>query len=337
MKAFRMFLIIGIFVLPNTLAMTQVVDPTPSQTENVRETSLLQDIWQFEILNMEGKPITVGKIITGLLIFILGIWFSRIVSRKIHDLLHQLGMNPSTAGATKTLLFYGLVVLACMVTLEMIQVPLTVFTLLGGAVAIGVGFGSQNLLNNFISGLILLAERPIRVGDLIQIGDLYGTVTAIGGRSTTVKTGSNVDIIIPNSSFLEQNVINWTLTNDSIRTLVTVGVAYGSPVTEVEQVLREAVESDPTVLHDPPPLIIFSDFADSALTFEIHFWIKMRSLMDQMKAQSRLRFRINQIFADKGIVISFPQRDVHLDTHQQPLEVRVLPEQPPDRKLDEKI
>ena len=282
----------------------------------------LAKMWRFEIIRLEGSPLTVSKLVTGLLVLVCSIWFARFFINRLHRFFRRIGMNPSTAVATKTLLFYGLLIIAIMVTLEVIQIPLTVFTLMGGAVAIGVGFGSQNLLNNFISGLILLAERTIRVGDLIQIDDLHGTVTNVGGRSTMVRTGNNVDIIIPNSTFLEQNVVNLTLGDDRIRTSVIVGVAYGSPLERVEALLEEAAKAHPNIIPDPKPIVLFSDFGDSALTFEIHFWIRIKSLMDRHKAQSKMRYIIDEIFRTEHIVIAFPQRDLHLHTHT-PLDIRL--------------
>ncbi|MFG0315709.1 MAG: mechanosensitive ion channel family protein, partial [Planctomycetota bacterium JB042] len=200
----------------------------------------------------------------------------------------------------------------------------TAFTILGGAFAIGIGFGSQNLMNNFISGLILLVERPIRVGDLIQVGDLLGIVERIGARSTLVRKPSNVDIIVPNSTFLESNVINWTLSDDTYRTWVSVGVVYGSPLREVSKLLRKAVDEHGLVLKSPEPTLLFTDFGDDALQFEIHFWIRMRREMDRRRVESDVRFRIDGLFREAGIVIAFPQRDVHLDT-ARPLQVRVAP------------
>jgi len=316
--------------LPETTIVDAPQEAEATSTEVTSEESehpwLLQ-IWRFEILNFEGRPLTVSKVVTGLFILIFSIQLARIFSRKLHDLFNRMGMNPSTAGATKNLLFYGLLIISAMITLEIIEIPLTIFTLLGGAVAIGIGFGSQNLMNNFISGLILLVERPIQVGNLIQIGDLHGTVTSIGGRSTMVRTGTNVDIIIPNSSFLEQNVVNWTLVDDRIRTCVKVGVAYGSPVTLVSQLLSKAASAEPAVLKDPEPIVLFSDFGDSALLFEVHFWTKMRSIMDRWRTESRLRFIITDLFEKEGIVIAFPQCDIHLNT-VKPVEITMVDQVP---------
>jgi small-conductance mechanosensitive channel len=201
-------------------------------------------------------------------------------------------------------------------------VPLTVFAFLGGALAIGVGFGSQNILNNFISGLIILAERPIRVGDLVEIDGLYGNIQHVGARSTRVKTGSNLEIIVPNSRFLENNVSNWTLSNDEIRAVVGVGVAYGSPTREVSRLLRKAVTDNPEIRDEPAPIVLFNEFGDNALHFEVHFWIKMRTIMQRQRMESEVRHTIDDLLDDAGITIAFPQRDVHIDS-VKPLEINV--------------
>ncbi len=189
--------------------------------------------------------------------------------------------------------------------------------------ALGVGFGSQNVINNFISGLILLAERPIKVGDLVQIDSLFGNVEEIGTRSTRIKTGANHEIIVPNSSFLESNVVNWTLSDDRIRTVVKVGVIYGSPTHEVTRLLTKAVQDHGMVLPKPDPILLFTDFGDNSLNFEIHFWIRMRSVMERLRIESDIRYKIDQLFCEAGLVIAFPQRDVHLDS-VKPLEIRLL-------------
>ena len=193
---------------------------------------------------------------------------------------------------------------------------------MGGAIAIGVGFGSQNILNNFISGLILLAERPVRVGDLVEIQGLQGTIEHIGPRSTRVKTGSNLEMIVPNSQFLESNVTNWTLSDTRIRTVVSVGVGYDSPPQEVVRLLRESALENPHVLKKPDPIILFKDFGDNALVFEAHFWIHMRSLMDGEKVASEFRLTVEERFGNAGIVVAYPQRDIHLDT-ASPIEVNL--------------
>jgi small-conductance mechanosensitive channel len=217
-----------------------------------------------------------------------------------------------------------MVVCCGFISLELVHIPLTVFTFLGGAIAIGVGFGSQNILNNFFSGLILLAEQPVRVGDLVDLDGLCGIVEKIGTRSTRVRTGSNVEIIIPNSKFLENNVTNWTLTDTRMRLAVRVGVAYGSSPAEVQQILQRAVTGCDAILPSPAPFVIFSDFGDNALMFDVHFWTDVRSMTQARIVESNVRLAIDRFLAESQIAIAFPQRDIHLDT-ARPLEVRMLP------------
>ncbi len=281
-------------------------------------------IWDFEITSIDDRSITVGKVVIGLVLLFLGFFLSKLISTWLgRRVLPRLGMNEGAAAAFRSISFYLLLIGFVFFALRTINVPLTAFTILGGAVAIGVGFGSQNIMNNFMSGLILIAERPVRVGDLIQIGELYGIVQHLGARSTRVLTGTNIEIVVPNSAFLENNVINWTLSESKVRIHVCVGVVYGSPTREVTRLLRKVVEEHGRVLKSPAPTVLFTEFADNSLNFEVHFWIVMRKIMDRRIIESDIRYRIDNLFNEASIVIAFPQRDVHLDT-QRPLDIRVL-------------
>jgi small-conductance mechanosensitive channel len=280
-------------------------------------------VWNYELTSVDDRPITVRKIATGLVLLLLGVYASRQLSRLIGKrILPRLGLNSGVATAVQSVSFYLLVTCFAFMSLELINIPLTVFTFLGGAMAIGIGFGSQNILNNFISGLILLAEQPIRVGDLVDINGLCGNVEKIGARSTRVKTGTNLEIIVPNSKFLQDNVTNWTLSDTRMRTVVRVGVAYGSPTSDVDRLLRAAVATCSSALPTPEPIVLFSDFGDNSLMFEVHFWTDVRSMMQARKAESELRHAIDQLMREANITIAFPQRDIHLDT-LKPLEVHV--------------
>jgi potassium-dependent mechanosensitive channel len=225
--------------------------------------------------------------------------------------------------ALQTLTSYLLLLAFFLWALHLVNIPLTVFTFLGGAVAIGVGFGSQNIVNNFMSGLILIAERPVKVGDLIDIDGTYGRVEAIGPRSTRVRSGDNTHVILPNSTLLESKVLNWTLSDNVIRTSMDVGVAYGSDVAEVKRRLEQALTQSERVLETPAAEILFMDFGDNALLFRALFWTQVNMPLDQARAQSEVRFRVDELFREAGIEIAFPQRDVHLDA-AGPLEVRVV-------------
>jgi len=159
----------------------------------------------------------------------------------------------------------------------------------------------------------LLAERPIRTGDLVEIAGVIGTVESIGLRSTRIRTPDNFHIIVPNASFLESNVVNWTHEDPVLRLRVKVGVAYGSDTRRVKELLEQAATEHDRCRANPTPLAVFSDFGDSALLFEVRFWIRYDERTDRSMIQSDVRYRIDELFAENNIVIAFPQMDVHLD------------------------
>jgi small-conductance mechanosensitive channel len=208
-------------------------------------------------------------------------------------------------------------------SLVTVNIPLAVFAFLGGALAIGLGFGAQHLINNFISGMILLFDRSVRVGDIVEVDDQSGQVTNIGMRNSRIRRFDGIDMLVPNSHFLQQKVTNWTLSDLKMRYSVSVGVAYGSPTRETERMLMKAIETHPMVLKDPPPTILFEKFGDSALVFTGYFWMELISNRDNRIAASEIRHAINELLQKAGIVIALPQRDVHMDS-SKPLEVKVL-------------
>ena len=282
--------------------------------------------WEFEITESEGKAITVKKVVIGLALLLFGYLLSRALASLVaYRVLPRFGVSHAAASVLRSVMLYAMIVALFFVSLDVVNVPLTFFAFFGGAAAIGLGFGSQNLLNNFISGLILLVERPIRVGDLVNVDGIDANVEHIGARSTRVRTGSNLEILVPNSKFLENNVTNWTLSDTRIRTSVSVGVAYGSPVAEVIERLKQVIREQDKVLLTPEPIVLFQDFGDNSLAFEVHFWVQMKRIMDGAKVRSSVRAAIDEDFRKAGIVIAFPQRDVHIDM-SSPLEVRLKKE-----------
>lgn len=281
-------------------------------------------VWGAEIFVFDDQAITLGKLIVGMFLLLTGIWIAKLFSRLIGTwMLSRLKLDEGIIAVIQTVLFYILLITVVLFALKLINIPLTVFTVLGGALAIGIGFGSQNLMSNFISGLILLAERPIRVGDFIQIGDLMGVISHIGARSTNIKTPQNVDIIVPNSNLLEDRVTNWALSDTKVRSSILIGVAYGSDVQLVSSLLKKAAEDHKRVLNQYIPVVLFTDFGDNSLCFELLFWVNMRRLLERRMVESDLRFKIDALFREADICIAFPQRDVHLDT-LKPLEVKMV-------------
>jgi small-conductance mechanosensitive channel len=286
--------------------------------------SIILYVWNFELIqSADAKSVvTVGTVIGGVVLLGLGYLVAGIVSRWVaNKLLSRFRLNRSDVAPLQSLTFYLLLAMSTMASLNVLHVPLAVFSFLGGALAIGAGFGSQNIVSNFISGLILLVERPIRVADVIELDGKVGTVTQIGARSTKIATSANREVIVPNSKLLETSVINWTLSDDIGGCAIKVGLAYGSPPREVERLLKQAALRHDLVLKDPPPDVVFADFGDDALVFELRFRINLR---DSRKAdvESDLRYAIDELFSARGLVMAYPQRDVHLNI-LRPVEVRL--------------
>jgi hypothetical protein len=234
-----------------------------------RFTDMLFAFWNFELIVVDDNPITISKVVRSLLLFLLGLLATRYLTRRVlGKLLERFPLRSGVKVAIQSISFY--VLLACfgLLALHLVHIPLTIFTLLGGAIAIGVGFGSQNIINNFISGLILLIEQPIRVGDIVEFSGERGTIQRIGARSTLMLTPENLEVVVPNSFLLENSVTNYTLGSNLVRRSILVGVAYGSPTRDVSKLLSKAVESHGKIHKKPAPDIFFPV---SAFGYQCHY------------------------------------------------------------------
>jgi len=270
-----------------------------------------------------GKVITLGQIAAVLLLLLFGYLGSRLVGYLLGKRLAATKLRPDVVYVLKRITFFVILILVVITALGLLGIPLTAFAFATGALAIGVGFGAQNIVNNFISGWILMVERPIRIGDFIEIDDAQGVVEDIGNRSTRIRRTDGVHLLVPNSMLLERTVVNWTLVDLEIRTNVRVGVAYGSPVRLVADLVLQAVQEQDEIKQKPAPSVVFDDFGDSALAFDAYFWCDVGGERVLREIRSSIRFRISELFEQNGIVIAFPQRDVHLDS-SSPLEIRVI-------------
>jgi potassium efflux system protein len=291
------------------------------------------ELWQLKIIAIDNHPVTVGKLVIALLVLVIGFLVVRITFSLLGSrLLSKTPLKKSTASAIQKMFSYFAYLLVLLFALRMVNIPLAAFAFLGGAIALGVGFGAQNIINNFISGFIIMTEKPITIGNLVEIDGVLGEVEDIGARCTRIRTGENIHILVPNSSFLEKNITNWTLSDNKIRTKVVTGVVYGSPVRQVEELLIKSAKENEKVLKSPEPFVVFNDFGDNALVFEIYFWITIQRIIERRLIESSVRFRIDDLFREAGIVIAFPQQDVHLDT-TQPLELRLMEKETgPDKR-----
>ena len=280
---------------------------------------------EFELYVIDDQSITIRKIILALFILFVGLFLAKLFSRFVMNrLMAKTQLDESAKAAIHKVTFFILTIILVLYALHTVNIPLTILALLGGAVAIGVGFGSQNLINNFISGFILMFERPIKIDDVIEIDNIIGRVQHIGTRCTQIRTQANLNILVPNSSLLEKNIINWTLSDDVVRCNISVGVAYGSSTRDTVKALERAVEEHELILKKPEPIIVFKDFGDNALIFEVYFWIRLgKGRMVKIQTESNVRFLIEKHLREADIVVAFPQRDVHMDT-SKPLDLRII-------------
>lgn len=234
-------------------------------------------------------------------------------------ILQITGMNRGAQEAIAILVKYTLIFLGTVVVLQVWGIDLSSLALIASALGVGIGLGLQNIAKDFVSGLIMVFERPIQVGDFVDFGQFVGTVERIGARSTEIRTLDHVSIIVPNSRFLEQEVINWSHRNPVSRIRLPVGVAYGTDPASVRTALLEACRNNTEILPTPLPQVFFTGFGDSALNFELLVWISQPNR--QVMIKSDLYFAIEAAFRQHQIEIPFPQRDVHIRTGALPLEL----------------
>ena len=281
-----------------------------------------EKFWHFPLIRTSGGiEVTVSQVLLTALVVILGLVFAWYLKRLLGRQLAKSKVDPNAALVIQRVFFYGMLVLLFITALGMLDIPVTALAFISGAVAIGIGFGAQNIINNLISGWILMSERPVRIGDLVEIDDNRGVVESIGNRSTRIRRVDGVHLMVPNSLMLERVVINWTLVDRKFRSMIRVGVVYGSPVRRVEELLLQAVKEHRETLGEPAPIVIFEDFGDNALIFDLYFWCEAKAERDLRMIRSDIRFRIDDLCRENDIVIAFPQRDIHLYA-KTPIDIR---------------
>lgn len=297
---------------------------------------IFQNIWRFELFAVEdtvevagqkvvtSRGVTVGKSVGAILLFIVGYLIAAFLGRRAQRIMvARFRVGEHQANVIRRWLLALTIFILLIITLNLARIPLTVFAFMGGALAIGVGFGTQTLIKNFICGILILLERNVKVGDTIDVDGVVGRVVTVDIRASTILGFDGVETVIPNSMFLENKVTNWTHTNTCLRRIVRVGVAYGSPTKRVRDILVECGKEHGQILKDPLPEALFEDFGDNSLIFALYFWVEHGPETNPLQVASDLRFMIDQRFAEDNISIAFPQRDIHLNTHQ-PLRVEVV-------------
>jgi small-conductance mechanosensitive channel len=267
---------------------------------------------ELPLVKIGSSEVTLWNFLYLLILVVLLFYFSGKLRTWIAEqLLVKTRMETGARQAAGSIFRYVLIVIGLIIILQTAGIDFTALNVLAGAVGIGVGFGLQNIVNNFISGLIILFEKPIKVGDRIEVGDVEGDVVRISGRSTEVVTNDNISIIIPNSKFITENVVNWSHTDRKVRFRIPVTVAYGSDVQLVERLLLQVAADSKDVLEQPAPGVRLMKFGDSGLNFELRAWstslIHRRGLLT-----SNLNLGIYQAFSEHSIEIPYPRRDIHI-------------------------
>lgn len=260
-----------------------------------------------------GKSeISIAFLVYLILSIILVFYFSRKAKQLlVNRILNKTTMDTGVTQSIGTIVRYVIIVLGIVIVFQTAGLDLSALSVLAGALGVGIGFGLQNVFNNFVSGLIILFERPIKIGDRVEVGDISGDVVRIAGRATTVITNDNISIIIPNSEFVSSRVINWSHNDRMIRFRFPVGVAYKEDPEKVKKLLLEVAAANPNVLNSPAPDVILLEFGDSALQFELRVWtIKLINRPSLLKSQ--LYYAIYKTFKDNQIEIPYPQRDLHI-------------------------
>ena len=273
----------------------------------------LTAIWNTTLIKTKGGIIiSAGDILAILGLVLASYLLTKLVEVLLARRLQKTRLRADSILVIQRVAFYVIFVLTALIILSVLGIPITAFAFATGAIAIGIGFGAQNIINNFISGWILIAERPIRTNDFIEVDGFMGTVMKIRTRSTLIHRLDGVHVLVPNSKLLENTVINWTLLDGLIRNTVRVGVAYGSDVDDVFTALKAASDAVEEVMTTPAVEFVFEDFGDSALIFDIYFWCDMSQGRPLRLIRSDLRVKIYQELESRNIIVPFPQRDLHL-------------------------
>jgi small-conductance mechanosensitive channel len=281
--------------------------------------SWLSRILQTKIVTINQTPITPASLVIFILVVLASVLLTRLFTRLVFDrVLKRFHIKEGIRYTLRRLTEYTFIVIGIIVAFQFVGIDLSALAVVFGLLSVGIGFGLQNVTANFVAGLVLLFERPLRVGDRVTVGDVEGDIEEISIRATKITTLNNITIIVPNSAFTSSNIINWSYGDPRIRLDIDVGVSYGSDLELVLKSLKEVALENEQVLKDPEPDVLLRGFGDSSWNMRLRLWI------DNPQGHHQIRSDINcaivKKFREKGIEIPFPQRDLHV---RSPLPVPV--------------
>lgn len=278
----------------------------------ITKASWVWDIFTTPIFTLGKSGISIGTIlyvsIAFTLLFVLTRRLKHILIARITE---KTTLSKGSVVSMGTIFRFVVIMVGSIIILQSAGIDISTIGLIAGGLGIGIGFGLQNITDNFISGIVILFEKPIKVGDRIEIGDIEGDVINIAVRATTIQTNDNISIIVPNSQFISSQVINWSHNDRSIRYRIPVGVSYNEDPDQIRSILLAVANDSPHVLKEPIPMVLFTEYGDSSLNFELAVWTQTHT--DKPKIlKSELYFEIFSRFKKQSIEIPFPQRDLHI-------------------------
>ena len=278
-------------------------------------------MWHFSEVGPDGanveQPVTLAEMLLGIFALVVTVIGSRNLPGLVEiSLLSRVGVDAASRYMITSLLRYVIVIGGTLVGFSFLGMRWSQLQWMAAALTVGLGFGLQEIFANFVSGIILLFERPFRVGDVITVGDMSGRVTRIRTRATTILDFDNKEIVMPNKTFITGHLTNWGLSDTTTRVIIKVGVAYGTDPAMARMLLLQAAAEDPRVVQEPAPKCWFLAFGSSSLDFELRVFVA--SLDDRLESQNGLNTRVNQLFAEHGVEIAFPQMDLHVRDMPRP-------------------
>jgi small-conductance mechanosensitive channel len=286
-------------------------------------------ILNYPLFKVGNRTITPVNFFIFVIVLIIGWFAGKYYKKFIYSLKHRYDISHATATLLANMGYYTIITLSFLIALKIVGLDLSSLAIIAGALSVGIGFGLQNVVNNFVSGIILMFERSIKVGDYIQIDqNTRGEVVDISMRSTIIRTNDNINLIIPNQSFIQNNVINWTLGDDIVRFRVPFSVAYGSDIDKVENVILQAlkcsnlhyIKKHPSL--DVTPRVVFMQMGDSSLDFELFIWVRGEYARRPRRTRSEFLKMIYKALNEAGIEIPFPQQDLHI-RDSVPFEIKI--------------
>ena len=277
------------------------------------------DLLSYPLLHLGEAPISTLSlmkfVVLGAFVILAEITLRRVILQRV---LARTHLDEGMRFAVARILGYIFLTIGFYLALNFVGIDLSSLAVLAGAIGVGLGFGLQNIVHNFISGIIILAERPIAIGDRVEVNGVAGQVVKISLRSTVVVTNDNISVIVPNSNFISEPVVNWSHGDPKVRINIPVGIAYGSDVEKFRRLMMELVRARPEVLNDPAPNVFFIGFGDSSLDFEIGVWTA-EMLRNPKRFRSEIYYAIERTLRENGIEIPFPQRDLHIRSGKLPI------------------